>query len=167
MADRLVVIIGAGASRGSPPGDVTTSVPHPPPLVGDLFKPSPGVAGEILPEYPLVNLAAADLRDRGDSLAIEAVLRERYRDSDHDLDRRMFAAIPSYLQDLLHAVSYQYTAFPQNYQSLVTNLLRLREVLFVSLNYDVLLDNVLHAIAPRSSISWYIDPSRHWWLIKL
>src|SRR4051812_49323060 len=142
MIERLFVIIGAGASRGSTSAIAPRNDEYLPPLVTDLFQPERAGTSDILARYPLAKLAAADLRGRDNSLAIEAVIRERYRDSPHELDNRIFRSIPPYLQELLHAVSYGYTRFPQNYESLVTNLLRLQEVVFVSLNYDVLLDNV-------------------------
>ena len=50
-----------------------------------------------------------------------------------------------YLQELLLTAGNGYTPFPQNYQSLVANLLRLNEVIFVTLNYDVILDRVPRA----------------------
>lgn len=168
MVDRLFVVIGAGASRGCAPPSVPRSDAFLPPLVPDLFSPTRSGTSEVLSRYPLAKLAAADLRDRDDSLAIEEVIRTRYRDSPKPLDQRIFRAIAPYLQELLHRVSYQYTPFPQNYESLVTNLLRLDEVVFVSLNYDLVLDNVLVAVDPLvPSLSWYISPQRPWSLIKL
>ena len=135
----------------------------------ELFLPTPGSGrDQVLARYPLAKLAAADLRGLDESVAVEEVIRNRYRDSQHELDRRLFRAIPPYLQELLLSVSYAYTTFPQNYESLVTNLLRLPEVVFISLNYDVLLDNVLAEVDPKmTGMDWYVDPHRHWSLVKL
>lgn len=167
MIDRLFVVIGAGASRGCAPTQVPGHPEWTPPLVPDLFTPAGGGAS-VLEKYPLAKLAAADLRGRDGSLAIEAVIRSRYRDSEHELDQRIYRALPPYLQELLYTVSYSYTPFPQNYESLVTNLLRLNEVVFVSLNYDVLLDNVLEVVSPGArGMDWYIEEGRRWSLVKL
>ena len=168
MIERLFVVIGAGASRGCAPGNVPTNAAYLPPLVTELFAPSrPGIS-DVLAKYPLAKLAAADLRGRDTSLAIEETIRQRYRDSEHELDQRIFRAIPPYLQELLFEISRRYTEFPQNYESLVANLLRLDEVVFISLNYDVLLDNVLGAVAsPITGMKWYVDTDRRWSLIKL
>jgi hypothetical protein len=172
MVDRLFVIVGAGASHGcAHPGSVPTNGYLTPPLVTDLFRPTAhldAVAAQVLPQYPLAKLAAADLRGLDDSLAIEDVIRRRYKESSNVLDKRIFRAIPPYLQDLLHRVSYSYTDFPQNYESLVTHMLRLKEVVFVSLNYDVILDNVLGSVdPPTGDMDWYVNPHRGWSLIKL
>jgi hypothetical protein len=168
MVERLFVIIGAGASRGCAPDVVGRNLSQTPPLVPDLFDATFAPATNALPSYPLVKLAAADLRGLDTSVAIEEVIRTRYRDSSHELDQRIFRAILPYLQELLYQVSYGYTQFPQNYQALVTSLLRLKEVIFVSLNYDLLLDNVLASVdLATASIDWYTQSDRHWSLIKL
>jgi hypothetical protein len=168
MVDRLFVVVGAGATRGCAPENVPRNLGYLPPLVTDLFQPGQSHLSEVLAKYPLAKLAAADLRGVGDSLAIEEVIRTRYRDSEQDLDQRIFRGIPPYLQEQLHTVSYEYSGFPQNYESLVTNLLRLPEVIFISLNYDVVLDRVLTSVTPLiGSISWYIQPDRNWSMVKL
>lgn len=169
MIERLFVVLGAGASRASAPTSVPRDERALPPLVTELFGRIDTGYGDVLREYPLAKLAAAELRGLGGSVAIEEVIRTRYRDSEHVHDQRIYRAIPPYLQELLHRVSYRYTAFPQNYESLVTALLRLREVVFVSLNYDVLLDGVLEVIGgPIDDMWWYVRSSgRHWSLIKL
>jgi hypothetical protein len=139
-----------------------------PPLVPDLFDATFPASQEVLPGYPLVNMAAADLRSQDTAVAIEQTIRTRYRDSEHEHDQRIFRAILPYLQELLHRVTYSFTDFAHNYESLVASLLRLNEVVFVSLNYDLLLDNVLTKIDPRATgLDWYVDPGRHWSLIKL
>jgi hypothetical protein len=140
-----------------------------PPLVSNLFGVTTYGFAEVLARYPLAKLAAADLGGIDSSLAIEQVIRERYRDSSHDLDQRLYRGILPYLQELLHTVSARFTDFPQNYEALVTNLLRLPDVVFISLNYDVILDRVLEAVdrPAGTGMSWYIQPDRRWSLIKL
>jgi hypothetical protein len=47
-------------------------------------------------------------------------------------------------------------------------LLRLPEVVFITLNYDLILDRVLAAADPHlPSPTWYVQPERKWSLIKL
>jgi hypothetical protein len=168
MVDRLFVIVGAGASRGCAPATVPRNDSFVPPLVPELFTTMREGYADVLTRYPLAKMASADLRGRDTSLAIEQTIRERYRDSERELDQRIFRGILPYLQELLHAVSHRYTEFPQNYESLVASLLRLDEVIFVSLNYDLLLDNVLAAVDPSvTGIGWYVNPLRPWSLIKL
>jgi hypothetical protein len=84
MIDRLFVVVGAGASRGCAPSHVDLNPMWVPPLVTDLFEPhaNKGIS-EILPRYPLAGLAAADLRGRDTSIAVEEFVRTRYRDSQH------------------------------------------------------------------------------------
>jgi hypothetical protein len=169
VIDRLFVVVGAGASHGCAPARVFRDESYTPPLVPQLFTAStPGYA-DVLAGYPLAKLAAADLRGRDTAIAIEQHLRTRYRDSEHLLDRRIFEGIGPYLQELLFRVSRKYTRFPQNYESLVTSLLRLKEVVFVSLNYDLLLDDVLASTVSEdwNRMSWYIQSRRHWSLVKL
>jgi hypothetical protein len=124
---------------------------------------------EVLAKYRLAGLAAAELfRHEENSVAIEEVLRTQYRDSTLELDRRIFNSIGPYLQELLHTVSGQYTSHPVYYQALVAGLLRLPEVVFVTLNYDVILDRVLLDADPSGeSMSWYVKPERNWSLVKV
>jgi hypothetical protein len=177
MIDRLFVIVGAGASYACAPTGET--FPHDPgywpPLTSDLFTtnrlgfaPMRARYASILAQYPLAKAAAAELSTEQSAVGLETILRERYRDSTHEHDRRIFRGVLPYLQDLLYNVSHNFTSFPQNYEALATKLLRLKEVVFISLNYDLLLDNALLTFDPRrSTMGWYIEPSRRWSLIKL
>jgi hypothetical protein len=164
--ERLFVVIGAGASHDCsspviPPGDGPK-----PPLVTDLFAP---YLMNVLGSYPAAQAAGAEIRKHGrDAQAIERFIRERYRDSSNEADRRKYKAIPCYLQDLLHRVSTTYTTQPDNYDLLVTVLTRLPEVVFVTLTYDTLLDDRLHeTVGPITSLADYVDPDRNWGLVKL
>lgn len=140
-----------------------------PPLTPQLFDPNRLGYAEILAKYPLAKAAAAELGSAQSAVSIETQLRERYRDSEHEHDRRIFRGVLPYLQELLYTVSHEFTPFPQNYEILVTKLLRLKEVVFVSLNYDLLLDNALVTTdSDKSDMDWYIRTARrNWSLIKL
>jgi hypothetical protein len=180
MSACLFVVIGAGASYDSTSPDNLGSsgvgaqqgadrviLPQHlrPPLVTELF--APRFAG-ILNKYPIAQMAASDIRRQTqESVAIEDYLRERYRDSDDDLDRRKFHAVHWYLQDLLWCVSNFYTSHPDNYDRLVTGCLRLPEVVFITLNYDTLLDDRLRVVAPVDDLDGYVSPDRSWGLVKL
>lgn len=171
MIDRLFVILGAGASHDCAPQERIDAAGEQywPPLTSGLFSPGPVGFAPILAKYPLAKAAAAELASATSAVSIETQLRERYRDSVHEHDKRIFRGILPYLQELLYEVSLKFTPFPQNYELLVTKLLRLKEIVFVSLNYDLLLDTALAAADPRKSgMQWYIrHEHRNWTLIKL
>jgi hypothetical protein len=167
--ERLFVVVGAGASHGCAPDDVQRNPAWQPPLVKTLFSAAPDYGyHSVLAKYELAGIAAAELATLDDSAAIEEVLRERYRDAESELDRRIFNSIAPYLQELLHTVSNEYTAHPAYLQAVVAALLRLPEVVFITLNYDLILDRVLAATDPHvPSKTWYVQPERNWSLIKL
>ena len=175
MIDRLFVIVGAGASFDCTPQSVPHNDEYGPPLTPELFmmgrpergEPRGGYAS-ILAQYPLAKVAAAELSSEQSAVGLETRLRTLYRDSPYKHDKRIFAGVLPYLQDLLHTVTYSYTAFPQNYEVLVTKLLRLKETTFISLNYDLFLDNALLTFDPlRTGMDWYTRSERNWSLIKL
>jgi hypothetical protein len=107
------------------------------------------------------------------SVAIEAFLRDRLRDSEHEYRRRQYWAIPLYLQHLLFEVSHWdyelgtgYTAHPDVYDRLVNAVLRVPEVTFVTLNYDTLLDGRLFISGGPFTMESYLGPAQNWALIK-
>lgn len=171
MPDRLLIVLGAGASADSAsdlvPGRNNEWTP---PLVRELF--DNRFAG-ILNGYPFGQIAAADIRRvDGDSLSIEQFLRSEYGGSGSELKRRKFLSIPLYLQDVMLQVSYRHSPQPDNYDLLISNVDGLLEdtdlhVLFVTLNYDLILDRRLHQLAPLNTLDSYVDPNRRWALIKL
>ena len=170
MIDRLFVILGAGASHSclSEKAAVPFDSDYWPPLTPDLFTTKHRGYAEILAKYPLVRAAAAELATIESAVGLEAELRGRYRDSEHEHDRQIFRGVLPYFQELLYTVSEQFTKFPQNYEVLATKLLRLKEVVFVSLNYDSLLDNALLTFdSTKTGLDWYVRQTRNWSLIKL
>jgi hypothetical protein len=179
MDSTLFVLLGAGASfdastyyrpRGA---QWATAIGRDtrPPLVKELFDQR---FDDILARYPMARNAAPDIRDAiaegsgAAAVSLEDHLRTRYRDSNDELDRRRFYSLPLYLQEVLWSVSGE-DDVPQadNLDRLVNHLLaNFAHVCFVTLNYDLLLDRSLKAIAPLPSISSYITQQR-WSLIKL
>src|SRR3954451_9684630 len=107
-ADRLIVVLGAGASADSTSHHVPGVNPsRTPPLVRELFD---NRFDAILNQYPLGQFAAADIRRlAADSFSIEQFLRERYAGNAHELVRRKFLSLPLYLQQMLLQVSWEYT----------------------------------------------------------
>ncbi len=170
MIDRLFVILGAGASYDCVSSEASVPVDdhYWPPLTPDLFTIKRRGYAEILAKYPLVKAAAAELSTVQSAVGLETELRERYRNSEHEHDRQIFRGVLPYLQELLYTVSEKFTEFPQNYEVLATKLLRLKEIVFVSLNYDVLLDNSLLTFdSAKTGLDWYVRQGRKWSLIKL
>lgn len=142
-----------------------------PPLVRELFDVR---FSEIRERYPLAQAAGADIRrameraqGTGRSVAIEDFIRTTYRDADSSYDRRKYYAVPWYLQDLLYEVGRSYTRDPDNVNLLLSEALRFPEVIFITLNYDTILDERLVAYDPLWSLGSYIDRKRNWKLIKL
>ena len=172
MLRRLVVIIGAGASYDCASELVDKDPRLQPPLVKDLF--STGFAG-ILHRYPLAQAAAADIRRAiepvsENAVPLERYLREQMRDATDSYTRRRYRQIPLYLQDVLFTVSDTngrgYTKEPDNYNALLNRVLPLDNVLFLTLNYDTLLDDRLFIYGSPTSLPSYVsDPG--WALVKL
>jgi hypothetical protein len=168
MPDQLVVITGAGASA-----DATQVYPRSqiwtPPLVTDLFAERESFV-PILGFYPDAQTLAPDLRlaTRNGSVGLEAYLRDNVLGSSSTYDRRRFASIPLYLQHVFHEVSQHFTTHPVNYDRLINAALRnADEVVFLTLNYDTLLDGRLHLHTPITTLDHYVRADSPWSLIKL
>lgn len=159
----LVVVLGAGASRGA--ADNWGSLR--PPLTVDLFDEEE--YGALLQENALAHQAGrliADERTRDDALGLERVLHD-LRNSEFEHQRRLAYAVPPYLQRLLHAVSEAHYRQAFRYDRLIERLLRLPEVCFMTLNYDVMLDLRLADHHPLNDFDDYISRDKNWSLIKL
>jgi hypothetical protein len=168
VPDQLIVITGAGASF-----DCTSPSPRngdwQPPLVAELFAERSAFT-PILEYYRDAQTLAPDLRVavRTGSVGLETYLRDHVLRSDSAYDRRRYRAIPLYLQHLLYEVGRHYTTHPVNYDRLINGVLRVAsEVIFLTLNYDTILDTRLEAHAPILSLSDYIRGDNQWSLIKL
>jgi hypothetical protein len=164
VAKQLIVILGAGASYDcvSDPGNPRHNHLLRPPLVRDLF-------GEnyraILDKYPLAQAAAAGLWPHiaaGDQaeVSLEDYLRKELLESEAPHLRAQYWAVPLYLQDLLHACGLEYTKHPDAFDRLVTSLLHLDRVVFVTLNYDTIFDRVLQKYQSLDSLDSYTSDRR-------
>lgn len=171
MPDRFIVVLGAGASADSVSPHVTVTDPQRrPPVVRELFAER---FADILNNYPMAQFAAADVRRLDQtSISIEEFLREQYAGSSVDLTRRKLLSVPLYLQDVMLSVSFDHAPQPDNYDLLISYVFDLLaetdlNVLFVTLNYDLILDRRLDQITALDTLESYADPDRRWALIKL
>jgi hypothetical protein len=163
MSVPLVVILGAGASRGS--GDYGEELR--PPLTVDLFDTE--LFGSLLAEYDMAHQAGrfiAREQTRDSALALEHVLHQ-LSTSNFAHHRQMAKAVPPYLQHLLHEVSARHYKEAPRYDHLIERLLCLPYVYFATLNYDVMLDRRLATHHPLGSFDDYITRDKNWSLIKL
>jgi hypothetical protein len=137
--------------------------------VVDLFSKGP-TDKEILSHYPWVEIASSEIRSAATSgISLEKFLREQYRDSSHEHDRRVFFQVPLYLQHrLMTASRTRQTGVPDHYDALLMRARRLDDVVFVTLNYDLLLDQRLRGLDTlKSYIAKGQYRERGWSLIKL
>jgi hypothetical protein len=149
VARQLVVIVGAGASWDCADPDKRLPFEFRPPVVRELFD---RTYQQVLDRYPITLDVAADLRPLladpspdAPALKLEDYLRDRLRDSPHLHRRTQYWSVPLYLQELLLQCSQNYTTQPDNFNRLVSALLDLERVTFVTLNYDTILDRVLES----------------------
>ena len=93
------------------------------------------------------------------------------RDSGEEHLVRQFRHVPLYLSELFHTISGRYTSEPANYTHLMNRVLGsdFDKVAFVTLNYDLFLENSLRGIDgwQPSHADQYATPKRKWMLIKL
>lgn len=162
------MILGAGASYDAA-SVFATGGGNRPPLVKELFEDR---FYSILSVYPMAKNAAPEIRDaigassQPGAVSLENHLRTQYRNSTDELDLRRFYSIVLYLQHVLLSVSSQGAHFDNLDRLLSALLRRFDHVCFVTLNYDLLLDRCLSAIAPLTSLGDFIRQER-WSLVKL
>lgn len=128
---------------------------------------------EVLRHYPGAQWLAGLLSPKASTpeFSLETQLRQFSEHQDERI-RRHFKHIPPYLRDLLWHASHEYTRTPGTYNELVYGLLAdvPHEVLFLTLNYDTLLEQALQTFdstLASSTISAYIGGNRQAKVIKL
>jgi len=93
------------------------------------------------------------------------------RDSNNRFTRRRCRQIPLYLQHVLDRASRTdgdgYTEEPDNYNALINAALDFESVLFLTLNYDTLLDDRLFLYWSLDELSDYVGSDPTWALVKL
>ena len=176
MAHKLAVIIGAGASTDViPPGDLHANEvqrsTYQPPITENIFK-SNSQFQSILNAYPLahnaINILKKQLnRDEG---TIEQLLL-RLKESKQEIQRRQFKQVPLVLQRMFGRISIGYCHSPVNYSELITTTLfdDVSEVLYLTLNYDLLLEK---ALTEESGLAFntmtdYLPAHKKWNLVKI
>ncbi len=148
MPKRLTIILGAGASHSlNPDPKALDSQGLRPPLARDIFRGNAEFR-RILNKYPLAENLASDIdrriRQNKDGVGLEQILKiyEVFLNEGKDtLVTRQFLQIPLYLNELFGEVSGQFTRQPDEYNTLVNLAIgNVDEVLFLTLNYDNLLE---------------------------
>ncbi len=172
---KVCVIIGAGASydvagEGAPIFDIDWR----PPLAVDLFNISKHAKyWEVMSKYSgavLLGQELASLIPSGE-VSIEKALRERAEHEDNQI-RQWFKQVPPYLRDIIYLASMRYTPQPSSYIRLIIKLLAdyQQDVLFITLNYDNLLERALTLFNPKfqfNEIAKYIADDRNAKVVKL
>jgi hypothetical protein len=184
----LAIVIGAGASYDCianesddiPPHRKTTVVNpnYRPPLTRDLFTPQPAF-NEILDRYPLVSGLSEEIRVRlkkaqgsqdGKSESLEQILRELAASQRFDT-RKHVLEVPLYLQELFWTIGDKYIESGRSkFSTLVRRVLdsSFDRVLFLTLNYDLLLDKALSEYTSHrfTTIASYTPLGKGWFLVK-
>lgn len=174
---KVCVILGAGASNDV--ADENSPLKNKglfrPPLVRDLFATNQHPEySEIMRKYQGACLLAPHLASRVSSgeISIEQELK-RYAEHTRPNLYQAFKHIPPYLRDLLMKASIDYIDYPSNYIKLAIELLEENphEVLFITLNYDTLLEQALRLLNSDiynfHDIYSYNTPSRSGNIVKL
>jgi hypothetical protein len=163
MAGPLVVIVGAGASHVSGGYAVEAR----PPLTSQLFAGSR--ADELLRIYSLAQEAGSAIQramKADTTIAFERALRD-LQDDGYRHHRQMVLAVAPFLQALLLQYSNALQPYASRYGVLVDEILKLQtEVIFVSLNYDTLLDGKLASYSPLVGLDDYLETDYGWSLVK-
>ena len=179
----LVVILGAGASYDSDPGDpppsgvlqvVAGHGMERPPLAAQLFLPR---FGRFVDRYPQSRALVGKLRAIGTSSTIEKEL-EKIRDDALRYPHlpRMLTAIRFYLRDLVSEITRKWSAASNGVTNHVGLLYELEpwrhdnaeKVCFITFNYDLLIEEALETVfgIKFESMSSYIS-SDHYTAVKL
>ncbi|GAJ08050.1 unnamed protein product, partial [marine sediment metagenome] len=151
---KACVVLGAGASydvagEGSP----LINANFRPPLARDLFD----INGHpdywyVMQSYNGAAVLSQELAPLilSGEISIERELR-RYAEHKDERIRQNFKHIPAYLRDLLFRASTEYTHVPSSYMRLIIKLLAdyPHDVLFITLNYDNLLESALERFDSR------------------
>lgn len=173
MSGTVVIILGAGASHAvnlsARPGD---NPAYRPPLTREIFGRSHEFES-ILQKFPLAQILSSEIdrRIRRSSQNLEEILRsysDQLAKGVDDHITRQFLQIPVYLNSLFGEISTHFTRNPDQYADLVNMALsRSSRVLFLTLNYDVLLEIPLariHGIDFSNEAQYVSDK---WVLTKL
>jgi SIR2-like domain len=165
---RLTIILGAGASHDCVPTGITPANPKlRPPLARDVFAMT---FDDILNHYPRVQGRSDEVRTRlksGEN--VEGILKDFLDCAEHNKNN-WFLDIPRYLRELFWTISQDYLPASSKYDTFVRRVLdySFEEVLFLSLNYDLLLESAIERYDGHefANLDSYIPSSRKWLLVK-
>lgn len=168
----LTVVLGAGASYDCAGPGVTASIneEYRPPLTKDIFAPR---FNSILERHPAVRANLDELRSKltqgGD---FEQILRDLFESAERSGNDWPFQ-VPLYLRELFWCVSLDFLKGSSKFNTLVRSVLEshFRPVMFLNLNYDLLLENALRdyensGFNEYNKIEWYLDSSKKWLYVK-
>ena len=163
----VAVVFGAGASFDCvdlPVEEVIAGAR--PPLTAQIFDPG---FGQFFAPYSDASMLVSTIKTQiRDGQPLEAILRD-YSQTTALHRRAQFTQLPLYLRDLFTWVSDEYTRNPTNYSHLAHELITsFDRAIFVTLNYDRLLEKVLSVPSlggPIEGIENYDRP--RWSLAKL
>lgn len=174
MNTKLCIILGAGASASINLAEPEAlDNPHFRPVTTPKIFQNTTAFRDILNHYPLAQGLSASIHiktNRGESL--EAVLKfysDQLLAQNDSLSIRQFLQVPLYLNELFHSIS-RFTRQPREYDYLIDEISNKKiEVLFLTLNYDGLLEMSL-----QKQYNIDFDQSNHyfknvfnWKLVKL
>ena len=165
---RLTVVLGAGASHDCAGNGIHVNEQFRPPLTRDVFDPR---FTNVLSNYDWVEARLDELRSRLQrDENLEAILRE-YRDAaERGGTYNQFREILLYFRELFWRISEDYIGNGSKLDTLVRRILDsdFDQVLFISLNYDFLLENALERYDGHAfdSMDSYIPAQKKWSLVK-
>lgn len=175
MKSKLCIILGAGASASinSKSPEALDYENFKPVTTKDLFKNSKSFR-TVLSHYPLAKSISNDIYIRLESgEQLEAILK----DYSHTIERgedisstRQFLQVPPYLNELFYNISH-FTKQPREYSYLVNRIIGRNDidVLFLTLNYDVILELLLQELfkVDFDQEIDYINQKRNWKIVKM
>ena len=173
---KLCVITGAGASNGAA-GESTASTSlidgqWRPPLTSELFASRPTfdqLLASYPPAYPLIHRMRGWIASEN-TVSLESRLSGIYRSGD-SRERKQLKYLTYYLWKLIYEVSRRYMkGSPSNYDRLVDEILRRDlEVMFLTLNYDLFLEEALRSYesVTFNNVQAYFPEGASWRIIKL
>jgi hypothetical protein len=168
----LTVVLGAGASKDCVAEGEISQFDNEwrPPLTSELFAARLNF-NTIMNFYPKVSAVSETIRIRlRNQENLEDILQELESSQNLQVKKQVWE-VAFYLQELLWTVSDRFiTSGGTKFDTLVSTLLTadFDRVLFLTLNYDLLLDNALARFEDHSfgSIQDYVTENRKWALIK-
>jgi hypothetical protein len=172
MENYLTVVLGAGASKDCVAEGEISQFDNEwrPPLASELFAARPNF-NAIMTRYPKVNAVSERIRTKlRNQENLEDILQELESSQNLQVQKQVWE-VAFYLQELLWNVSDQFiTSGGTKFDTLVSSLLTagFDRILFLTLNYDLLLDNALARFEDHSfgSMQDYVPQNRNWALVK-